>query len=353
MYSTLESSMTLSPERAQLHQLSPPPAVVESLRTISPPPPSQSTSRLTVKSSSSPTNFASSSNLYNLDTATAASVTPPASFLHHSLSHGQMQEYSALHPVATHLDMHDMHNNNNSSRIDNNLAVPAASSYNGCATFTPSPSSDSHCESPTTPTTSQASVHHPNHQYSTLMDLNVIKSRDDCNLTPPNSASLHLHRPPAPNILPDGYEAKRKSGEPDCLQPFAYNMDQIDCICDSLQQRGDFKTLESFLHTYSTDLNSSTVSESVLRGKAMVAFENGNFRELYSIIESRDFSQTYHTPLQELWYRAHYKEAESVRGRPLGEFAKKYRTQQQEVSVTFEFGSWQKNLLIWQKKGFI
>ena len=60
------------------------------------------------------------------------------------------------------------------------------------------------------------------------------------------------------------------------------------------------------------------MSESVLRGKAMVAFENGNYRELYSIIESRDFSPANHIQLQDLWYRARYKEAESVRGRPLG-----------------------------------
>ena len=52
-----------------------------------------------------------------------------------------------------------------------------------------------------------------------------------------------------------------------------------------------------------------------------MAFENENFRELYSIIESREFSPQHHMQLQDLWYRAHYKEAEGVRGRPLGKSA--------------------------------
>lgn len=102
-------------------------------------------------------------------------------------------------------------------------------------------------------------------------------------------------------------------------QPFPYSQDQVNCICDSLQQRGEFKTLENFLQMYSPcDSSNENISESVLRGKAVVAFENGNFRELYSIIESREFSLAYHSQLQDMWYRAHYKEAESVRGRPLG-----------------------------------
>ena len=136
---------------------------------------------------------------------------------------------------------------------------------------------------------------------------------------------------------------------------FAYSDEQKNCISDSLQQRGEYKILESFLQIYSDSPGSGgggcgvaghgtsaavgsggggggiEVSESILRGKALVAFENGNFRELYSIIESRDFSPANHMQLQELWYRAHYKEAESVRGRALGKlhiqstFSKKSR----------------------------
>ena len=60
-------------------------------------------------------------------------------------------------------------------------------------------------------------------------------------------------------------------------------------------------------------------SDSILRAKATVAFHNGNYKELYTILENRDFETRYHHELQEMWYRAHYSEAEKIRARPLGE----------------------------------
>ena len=59
-------------------------------------------------------------------------------------------------------------------------------------------------------------------------------------------------------------------------------------------------------------------SEAVMRARAYVAFERGRFRELYNIIETREFDGKFHPVLQDMWYKAHYKEAESVRGRALG-----------------------------------
>ena len=55
-----------------------------------------------------------------------------------------------------------------------------------------------------------------------------------------------------------------------------------------------------------------------MRARAYVAFERGRFRELYNIIETREFDGKFHPVLQDMWYKAHYKEAESVRGRALG-----------------------------------
>ena len=57
-----------------------------------------------------------------------------------------------------------------------------------------------------------------------------------------------------------------------------------------------------------------------MRAKAFVAFERGRFRELYNIIETREFESKFHPQLQDMWYKAHYKEAESVRGRALGKW---------------------------------
>ena len=110
---------------------------------------------------------------------------------------------------------------------------------------------------------------------------------------------------------------------------FVFTNEQIDCISDSLQQRRDYRMLENFLQEYSsTNISVSASSnntsgknansESVVRGLAAVAYENGNYRELYQIIESRDFDPAHHEELQRIWYEAHYKEAEGIRGRPLG-----------------------------------
>jgi hypothetical protein len=65
-------------------------------------------------------------------------------------------------------------------------------------------------------------------------------------------------------------------------------------------------------------------NESVLKAKAVVAFHRCNFKELYKILETHQFSPHNHPKLQALWLKAHYIEAEKLRGRPLGAVGKKY-----------------------------
>uniref|UniRef100_G1QCC7 SIX homeobox 2 n=1 Tax=Myotis lucifugus TaxID=59463 RepID=G1QCC7_MYOLU len=63
--------------------------------------------------------------------------------------------------------------------------------------------------------------------------------------------------------------------------------------------------------------------ESVLKGpRPVVAFPPRHFRELYKILESHQFSPLNHAKLQQLWLKAHYIEAEKLRGRPLGAVGK-------------------------------
>jgi homeobox protein SIX1 len=63
-------------------------------------------------------------------------------------------------------------------------------------------------------------------------------------------------------------------------------------------------------------------NESVLKAKALVYFHKGNFKEMYRIIESFNFAESNHSKLQMLWMKAHYIEAEKLRGRPLGAVGK-------------------------------
>ncbi|XP_017487511.1 PREDICTED: homeobox protein SIX6 [Rhagoletis zephyria] len=96
-----------------------------------------------------------------------------------------------------------------------------------------------------------------------------------------------------------------------------FTTDQIQCMCEALQQKGDIEKLTTFLCSLPASELFKT-NESVLRARALVAYHRGQFHELYNLLETHCFSVKYHIDLQNLWFKAHYKEAEKVRGRPLG-----------------------------------
>lgn len=54
------------------------------------------------------------------------------------------------------------------------------------------------------------------------------------------------------------------------------------------------------------------------RARAIVAYHRGLYHDLYQLLESHCFAAKFHNELQLLWFKAHYKEAEKVRGRKLG-----------------------------------
>ena len=97
-----------------------------------------------------------------------------------------------------------------------------------------------------------------------------------------------------------------------------FNDEQIACLCDAMQQIGHVDRLVSFLWSLSP-AELLTGSEPVIRARATVAFHQGKYRELYSLLEGHNFDAANHSALQQLWYRAHYAEAEKIRARPLGQ----------------------------------
>ncbi|KAL3282393.1 hypothetical protein HHI36_005578 [Cryptolaemus montrouzieri] len=88
-----------------------------------------------------------------------------------------------------------------------------------------------------------------------------------------------------------------------------------------LQQAGNVERLGRFLWSLPA-CDKLHNNESVLKAKAIVAFHRGNFKDLYRILESHQFSPHNHSKLQTLWLKAHYIEAEGLRGRPLGAVGK-------------------------------
>ncbi|XP_028677193.1 homeobox protein SIX4a [Erpetoichthys calabaricus] len=97
----------------------------------------------------------------------------------------------------------------------------------------------------------------------------------------------------------------------------AFSPEQVACVCEALQQGGNLDRLARFLWSLpQSDLLRG--NESILKAQALVAFHQGRYPELYSILETHNFSPCNHSCLQDLWYKARYTEAEKARGRPLG-----------------------------------
>lgn len=105
------------------------------------------------------------------------------------------------------------------------------------------------------------------------------------------------------------------------LPSFGFTQEQVACVCEVLQQSGNMDRLGRFLWSLPA-CDQLQRNESVLKAKALVAFHRGNFKELYGILESHSFSPSAHPRLQALWMKAHYIEAERLRGRPLGAVGK-------------------------------
>ncbi|XP_032363997.1 SIX homeobox 9 isoform X2 [Etheostoma spectabile] len=104
-----------------------------------------------------------------------------------------------------------------------------------------------------------------------------------------------------------------------------FTAEQVACVCEVLLKSGCMDRLAGFLHTLPPPSLSSVCPgelESVLKAKAAVAFHQGHFTDLYTLLEGFPFSPHNHPLLQQLWLRAHYVEAERQRGRPLGAVGK-------------------------------
>jgi len=96
---------------------------------------------------------------------------------------------------------------------------------------------------------------------------------------------------------------------------------QVACVCEVLQNGGNVDRLARFLWSLPSNARLHS-SESVLVAKAVVAFSRGQYRDMYALLESHNFSVQNHAKLQSLWLKGHYAEVEKIRGRPLGAVGK-------------------------------
>ncbi|XP_003799570.1 homeobox protein SIX5 [Otolemur garnettii] len=96
-----------------------------------------------------------------------------------------------------------------------------------------------------------------------------------------------------------------------------FSPEQVACVCEALLQAGHAGRLSRFLGAL-PPAERLRGSDPVLRARALVAFQRGEYAELYRLLESRPFPVAHHAFLQDLYLRARYHEAERARGRALG-----------------------------------
>ncbi|KAL8219833.1 UNVERIFIED_CONTAM: hypothetical protein K2H54_034631 [Gekko kuhli] len=103
--------------------------------------------------------------------------------------------------------------------------------------------------------------------------------------------------------------------------PPRFSPEQVSCVCEALLQAGDPGRLGRFLGSLPADEArrlEAAAGESLAKARALLAFQRGDFGELYRLVQSRPFGAPHHPFLQDLYLRARYREAEVARGRPLG-----------------------------------
>jgi homeobox protein SIX4 len=131
-------------------------------------------------------------------------------------------------------------------------------------------------------------------------------------LPPSSSSSLSTQ---TPIVL------KLSSNNPE--QCLILTIDHLSCVCEALQQSGKIDKLIKLLQLLPQKSSSPEATlihqhDSVLKSRAIIYYHQSKFRELYYLLETHSFDIYHHSELQQLWYKAHYMEAQKIRGRSLG-----------------------------------
>ncbi|KAL6741627.1 hypothetical protein Aduo_014862 [Ancylostoma duodenale] len=105
----------------------------------------------------------------------------------------------------------------------------------------------------------------------------------------------------------------------------SFSSQQLEVICTALYQAKDGDQLvRLFRDMDSHVLCSEWTSQPIRIAYIYALYHSGNFDRLFEVIGRSRFDERYYKELQEIWYKARYKENESKRGKELGA-VEKYR----------------------------
>nr|CAD7577043.1 unnamed protein product [Timema californicum] len=155
------------------------------------------------------------------------------------------------------------------------------------------------------------------------MAISATSTTNYCGGTTTITSNLHKlqqeqqQQPMLQDFLTVGMGANNNNTNLNGKKAMSFSPEHIACMCEALQQSGDLEKLEMFLWNLPPN-ELLRGNEAIFRARAAVAFFRGMYTELYAILESHNFDGRHHPELQQMWFKAHYREAEKVRGRALG-----------------------------------
>jgi len=171
------------------------------------------------------------------------------------------------------------------------------------------------------PSSNVYSSYYPNHYISQSNISTKIENDDssNSNLTPPLQTTTNsLIQNPIILKLPNN-----NNNNNNIEQTIVLTIDHLACVCEAIQQSGKIDKLIKLLQLLPLKSSSSDAAlihqhDSILKARAIIYYHQSKFRELYCLLETHSFDNHHHSELQQLWYKAHYMEAQKIRGRPLG-----------------------------------
>jgi homeobox protein SIX4 len=165
-----------------------------------------------------------------------------------------------------------------------------------------------------------SSYYPPNH-YISQPNISAKIENDD-------SSNSDLTPPPHPmttnaSLIQNPIILKLPNNNTNIEQSLVLTIDHLACVCEAIQQSGKIDKLIKLLQLLPLKSSSPDAAlihqhDSILKARAIIYYHQSKFRELYCLLETHSFDNHHHSELQQLWYKAHYMEAQKIRGRPLG-----------------------------------